>query len=123
MLRKQIQLTADDDLDLSTGNLVVLGGADALAQRIRTRLQTFLGEVFTNLSIGVPYFQSIFQDKNPKVSVLNAGFVDPVVSLDGVDKVLSVDYDLDGATRALSVTMRVQGEDETVVDQTIVAGV
>lgn len=116
MLRRQLKLTAGD-LDISTGNFQYMDPEESLTQRVSTRLKTFLGEVFTNQSLGVPYFQQIFAGKNPRASVLNAGFVNPIVALDGVLRVQRINYEL-AANRKLNVVLVVAGEDGTVVDLT-----
>lgn len=121
MLTRQLKLV-NDDLDLSTGNLVLMEPQESLVQRVRTRLQTFLGEVFTNESLGVPYFQQIFGEKNPRVSVLNAGFTGPVLALNGVSRITRLDYELLD-DRKLQVFIGVLGEDGTQIVETFNFGV
>ena len=124
-LRKQLLLDADDDLDLSTGSLQIVDGVTALTQRVRTRLQTFLGEVEFDSSVGVPYFQQVFQDKNPKISVLNVSFLgsSALGRLDGIDRVLRLEYDLNTSTRALSVDLRIQAETGEEANTVLTIGV
>jgi hypothetical protein len=121
MLTRQFKLTGDD-LDFSTGNLILLAPEESLVQRVSTRLQTFLGEIFTNESLGVPYFQQIFADKNPRVSVLNAGFSGPVLALDGVSKIERLEFTLQD-NRRLDVQIGVLGEDGTAILETFNFGV
>jgi hypothetical protein len=115
--------TETNDLDISTGNLVVVTGVDSLVQRIRTRLQTFLGECFLDASLGVPYFQQIFKDKNPRVSALNAAFGDAILSVDGVERILSLNYALDSVTRKLSVDFKVLSESGETSESSFETGV
>ena len=49
------------DLTLdSSGNLAVATGAAAIAQDVASAIETFLGEVYYDTTIGVPYFSQIF---------------------------------------------------------------
>ena len=123
-LLKQLLLDSDD-LDLSTGNLQLVTGIDALTQRVTTRLQTFLGEVEFDSSVGVPYFQQIFKDKNPKVSALNASFLgeSALGGLDGIDRVTRLEYDLDGTTRSLSIDLSILAETGEESNQVLTLGV
>ena len=101
---------SDGDLDLSTGNLVVMSGEDSWPQRIEVAWSTFKGEVFTDESKGVPYFQQIFGSKNPRVSVLNGGFIPALEDLDGYVKVQRLEYNLVGESRDLEISGVIEGE-------------
>lgn len=48
---------------------VTQGAAQIVAQRLKIRLQTFLGEWFINTTYGIPYWQRILGKKTSKVAV------------------------------------------------------
>jgi hypothetical protein len=121
MLRRQLKMV-NDDLEFTLGRLTILSPEESLPQRVKTRLQTFLGEVFANESLGVPYFQQIFAEKNPRVSVLNGAFVQAILSVDGVARVSRLDFDLK-TDRQLEVILSVIGEDGAAFSTTFQAGV
>jgi hypothetical protein len=55
------------DLFVRNGNIALVEGVDETAQDIKTRFKTAEGEVFYDVTFGVPYFRVIFQkpfDKN-----------------------------------------------------------
>jgi len=64
-------------------------GADAIAQRIRTRLLFFSGEWFLDKRLGIPYFDQILV-KNPRLPVVNEIFRKAVKGVPGVASVSNV---------------------------------
>ena len=63
------------------GNIAVATGAYAIAQDVASAVKTFLGEVWYNASLGVPYLQQILGQKPSiqfiKQQFINAGLVVP----------------------------------------------
>jgi len=118
-LLEQIKLTSADDFDVSSGNLAIVTGLDSLVQRIRTRLKTFSEECFLDKSLGVPYFQQVFKNKDPRVSALNAAFGDAILSVEGVQRILEINYSLDSATRVLTVNFSVLSQSGDSIDSAL----
>jgi len=56
---KVFKLNSENDIDISTGNLVVLEDGQAVAQMIGTAWRTVLGEWFLNTESGLDYFGKI----------------------------------------------------------------
>ncbi len=54
-MAKAIKLTDTNDLDFSTGSLIIIDEKEELAQRIKVSLQTWLGEWFLDNSAGVDW--------------------------------------------------------------------
>ena len=98
-----IRIDSNNDLDFSTGGLVIVTSTEAIAQKVKIRLQFFLGEWFLDTRLGVPYFQQVFV-KNPKISTLQTIFRGVVVNTPGIDRVEQFSLALDPATRKLTVT-------------------
>lgn len=74
-------------LDPATGDLAIpvrlLRGADALAQRLRSRYKFFLGEWFLDTRQGIPYFRDILV-KNPDPSLIQSIFRKATLTTPGV---------------------------------------
>ena len=102
------------DLRLDAGSLVVVDGADALAQRIRCRVRLWLGEWFADTAIGVPW-QQILGTKNAQ-SFAEATLRRVVATCPGVSHVDAFSFAFDGPRRAASVSFRVTATDGTVVE-------
>lgn len=102
------------DLRLDAGSLVVVDGADALAQRIRCRVRLWLGEWFADTSIGVPW-QQILGTKNAQ-SFAEATLRRVVATCPGVSHVDAFSFAFDGPRRAAAVGFRVTATDGTVVE-------
>ena len=58
-----VKLDDTGDIELDNGNLVLTtnDSDDEIIQRLRGRLQLFLGEWFLNTSIGIPYLQLVYR--------------------------------------------------------------
>lgn len=76
--------TAAWDLVLdSAGNIAVCTEPYSLAQDVATALRTFLGEVYYNTSLGVPYFEKILSQQIP-LSMVRAIIADQAKTVTGV---------------------------------------
>jgi hypothetical protein len=65
------------------GNIAVATEPYALAQDAASAIRTFLGELFYDVSRGVPYFQTIL-GQTPPLSYLKAQFVAAALTVPGV---------------------------------------
>lgn len=54
-----MRILATNEIDLSNGQAHLVEDQLAVIQRIKIRLQAFLGDWFLNLQFGLPYFSSI----------------------------------------------------------------
>jgi hypothetical protein len=93
------------DLDITelgqgrlTGTLL-----EEVGQRLRTKLQHFLGEWFLDQNLGLPYYRDVLV-RNPNLSVIKALFQDVISSDRGVEQLTLLDLALDSETRVLSVS-------------------
>jgi hypothetical protein len=72
--------------DLTTdanGNIAVATEPYSLAQDAASAIKTFLGEVYYDITIGIPYLQQIL-GKNPPLSLLKQQFVAAAMSVPDV---------------------------------------
>lgn len=105
-----------NDLDLSSGNLVVISRlADVTAQKLTNKFQLFLGEWFIDLRIGVPYYQSIFV-KNPNLSNIAQIFRRVILNTPGVNAITSASLDFISNQRKLNASFTVSTIDGFILE-------
>jgi hypothetical protein len=96
-----------DDL----GNIATVAAPYALAQTVSNALRTWLGEVYYNTAIGVPYRQTIFNGPN-SLPVVNALLQAQAMTVNGV---VAAAVALDTITdRVLTGTVYVTDQDGVV---------
>ena len=102
------------DLDLSSNDLQLVTGVDAIVQQLTIRYRFFLGEWFLDTREGVPWYQRILI-KNPGFSDVNAILRQVAVDTPHIAKVNRFDSSFDPTTRELTVALwAVSDEDEPV---------
>jgi hypothetical protein len=107
-----IKLGTDGDLDITNNQLTLVEGQEYIAQSWRIRLLTIHGEWFLDQRIGIPYFEYILV-KNPNESLVRSLFRQATYSVSGIKEILGIEYDLDNASRALSLGITGRFEDLT----------
>lgn len=105
-----LKLDINGDLDLSTGDLVILEGVDATAQRLSRKLQFFLSEWFLDTRLGIPYFESILI-KNPKTNIILSIYRQAINDDEAVTSLNDLVLDFDTASRKLSVNFNAETVD------------
>ncbi len=88
---------------------------DTLEQRIRTRMQTFMGEWYLNEEMGVPYFQEVLV-KNPDVARVRALLLAALLSVEGVKQVTKFDVAFIPGDRRFTVDFHCISNDEEEVE-------
>jgi hypothetical protein len=108
------------DLKLTNGDLTVISGLDATAQRLKIALLLFLGEWFLDERVGVPYYDRVFV-KNPNQSVINSMFRKIILSDQAVTVINEYEFTIDPSTRAARLTFKADTIDGPLVfDQELV---
>lgn len=105
----------DGDLVITDGSLSAATGPAAVAQDIRMGLSTWLTETPYDTAVGLPYLQIIFKRGTTPEA---ARFIVEtfILSRDGVAEVLTLDTQLDAATRQLTITGSVLLDSGDVVE-------
>lgn len=88
---------------------------DTLEQRIRTRMQTFMGEWYLNEEMGVPYFQEVLV-KNPDVARVRALLLAALLSVEGVKQVTKFNVAFIPGDRRFAVDFHCISDDEEEVE-------
>lgn len=104
------------DLDLSSGNLVIVQDEDtSIAQKLTIRFQLFLGEWFMDARIGVPYLQVVFV-KNPNLVVVGQLFRNIIRNTPGVLNILSEEIDFVPSQRTLTAIYTIQTDSGAIIE-------
>jgi hypothetical protein len=94
--------TATHDIVLQGRDLGTVTGNPLIAQRLKQNLLTQLGEWFLDASIGLPWFDDIFQ-KGTSLGRMRQYLIREIVNTNGVQKLNSLDLSVNNATRRLTV--------------------
>jgi hypothetical protein len=78
------------DLDVQSNQWMLVGGIESIRQDLQQKFRLFLGEWFLDPTVGIPYFQKIFNTKNPPYSVLESIFRSQALATRGVLAVTSL---------------------------------
>lgn len=78
----------------------------SVSMRVKTILQTFLGEVFYNPSYGTPWFQKILGKDELSITYARQIITEKISKVDGVKSVDIVDVSLDNRTLKINYTAK-----------------
>ena len=119
MIDLLLDFNSTGDLNITNFDLALTSSNEEyLSQKLWIRFKTFLGELFVDTSLGIPYFESVFI-KNPDFVLITSIFKAVILSEPLVAELLKFDLvSLDGATRNLRVDWTVQLVDDSVVSGT-----
>lgn len=111
--------THDLVIDPGTGDIQLLNGARRVAQQIKITLLAFLGEWFLDTSFGVPYLEEVMI-KNPRGGTLQAVFRAKIIAVPGVLRIRRLQFELDRASRGLTVIFEAETSEGLTGPQNIV---
>ena len=97
-----LKLTADGDLDLSTGDVQIFSGIYEIKQRVIITLQFFKGEWFRDTSFGIPYFEQVF-GKAQLLSDIRMLIIRAIEGVPNVTKVTQIVLTANTQDRSLTV--------------------
>lgn len=110
-----VKLTPTGDVDLSTGDYQLIEGTEERAQQVARNLKTWLGEVFVDSRIGMPWRRDVFK-RPASLSLIKARIRQMVLATDGVAAVLAIQLDFDSASRNLAISqLRIKDTDGEVI--------
>lgn len=108
---KEIALDSDGDIAITGGVLTMVTGAAAVAQRVQTKLRTFATEWVFDQQIGTAWFGPVLGAK-PDLGLIREILSSRILEAQGVNRILSIEMSFDRVSRVLSVTGRVQADNE-----------
>jgi len=108
------------DLVIENGDIAFVEDGEALLQRIRIKLRTFLREYFLNRAVGLPYLQrddegrQILGKQTDPVDIGDI-FQEKIITTNGIKELKSFRFDLDTKTRSATVDFEAESIFGTVV--------
>lgn len=102
-----IDLKLDENHDLAfgpDGDILLVDGAESVAQQIEITLLTFLGEWFLDETFGVPYFENILI-KSPSRAQIENIIRAKVKDVPFVTSVPTVDIRIENSTRRAQISL------------------
>ena len=97
-------LALDSNHDIIIGRGATrIGGAEQIAQLVKCRLLTLLGEWKQDTSLGIPWFEGIFT-KNVRPADIQLTIANIIRGTAGVQQLISIELDADYRARSLTIT-------------------
>ena len=97
-------LALDSNHDIIIGRGATrIGGAEQIAQLVKCRLLTLLGEWKQDTSLGIPWFEGIFT-KNVRTADIQLTIANIIRGTAGVQQLISIELDADFRARTLTIT-------------------
>ena len=97
-------LALDSNHDIIIGRGATrIGGAEQIAQLVKCRLLTLLGEWKQDTSLGIPWFEGIFT-KNVRPADIQLTIANIIRGTAGVQQQISIELDADYRARTLTIT-------------------
>lgn len=110
---------ANGDIDVQNGQLVLVGfqfGTQLreIEEHLEQRLRTLSADWFLDTSLGIPYFEEVFQ-KPFNASVVESIFINEILSTPGVIRLIEFNMDFSKANRQLQVTFTAESTAGVIV--------
>lgn len=90
------------EIKLVNNNWFMVTGTSEIMQAIKQNLETVLGEVWLDTSIGVPWFDEIFE-KGTSQKKIDAILINEIVSTPGVISLAGYSAEIDQRSRTIAV--------------------
>jgi len=117
----QFLVKDDGDIDIANNNFVVTSGVTEIRQRLLQNIRTFLGEWFLDTTLGVPYYEIVFE-KGAPANLVEDTFKDVILSTEGIIELIEFKpLDLDTTTRSLTVDFHAASlEGEIIINEVVI---
>ena len=92
----------DHDILIKDGDFLLIDNAERVAQQIKVKLLTFLGEWFLDTTWGVPYLEYILV-KQPNQELIKQILSEQILSVDDVKSLNALELDYQVKVRTLII--------------------
>lgn len=99
----------DHDILIKDGDFFLIDNAERVAQQIKVKLLTFLGEWFLDTTWGVPYLEYILV-KQPNQELIKQILSEQILSVDDVKSLNALELDYQVKVRTLIINYEVSTE-------------
>lgn len=99
----------DHDILIKDGDFLLIDNAERVAQQIKVKLLTFLGEWFLDTTWGVPYLEYILV-KQPNQELIKQILSEQISSVDDVKSLNALELDYQVKVRTLTINYEVSTE-------------
>ena len=99
----------DHDILIKDGDFLLIDNAERVAQQIKVKLLTFLGEWFLDNTWGVPYLEYILV-KKPNQDLIKQILSEQILSVDDVKSLNALELDYQVKVRTLIINYEVSTE-------------
>lgn len=99
----------DHDILIKDGDFLLIDNAERVAQQIKVKLLTFLGEWFLDNTWGVPYLEYILV-KQPNQELIKQILSEQILSVDDVKSLNALELDYQVKVRTLIINYEVSTE-------------
>lgn len=99
----------DHDILIKDGDFLLIDNAERVAQQIKVKLLTFLGEWFLDTTWGVPYLEYILV-KQPNQELIKQILSEQILSVDDVKSLNALELDYQVKVRTLTINYEVSTE-------------
>tara|TARA_B100000029_G_scaffold324168_1_gene316592 strand:- start:122 stop:469 length:348 start_codon:yes stop_codon:yes gene_type:complete len=100
----------ENDFAFIDNKVKMLSNIDEMVQKISNCLNSFKGDWFLDLSLGVPYFQEIYIKGISKEELI-AIFMNYLSQIDGVIAINTIDVEHDPSTRTSTLSFTAKTKD------------
>jgi hypothetical protein len=98
----------DHDILIKDGDFLLIDNAERVAQQIKVKLLTFLGEWFLDTTWGVPYLEYLV--KQPNQELIKQILSEQILSVDDVKSLNALELDYQVKVRTLIINYEVSTE-------------
>lgn len=109
---------ASNDLVIKNNDLILIDNAERVAQQVLITLRFWLGEWFLDTRQGVPYLEYVLV-KNPNMNHIRQILVEKIQSVEGVNSIVSLDFDFRRITRELYVNFEIDTDYGLVTERAV----
>ena len=108
-----------NDLVIENGDIQFVEDIDALLQRLRIKFQTFLGEFFPDINIGLPYLKEDDEGRQILGKEVDPAdvediFKDKILETNGIVSLRKFRFELDSLTRVATLEFEAESTFGTV---------
>lgn len=109
---------AKNDLVIKNNDLILIDNTERVAQQVLITLRFWLGEWFLDTREGVPYLEYVLV-KNPNMSHIRQILTEKIQSVEGVKRIISLDFDFRRVARELYVDFEVDTDYGLITERAV----